>query len=64
MTTESQEPCEVLNKCPLCGGPLAPAVHTRLQYVCECGDCKTQVTVPASAWAIWRTKRSAPEESA
>jgi hypothetical protein len=49
-------PCEVLEVCPICSGPLE-AVYTRAhQKVCVCVDCHTSVTVPQSAWEIKKNK--------
>jgi len=51
------EPCDVLSICPLCGGEMEAEYHSRDQYTCKCKDCKTTLSVPKDAWAVWRTKR-------
>jgi hypothetical protein len=51
-------PCEVIEICPICSGPLE-AVYTRVhQKVCVCVDCHTSITVPQSAWRVKAAKNS------
>ena len=52
MATQSVEPCTILPWCPVCGGKMDLVHDGVTTKVCECVDCHTSITVPASAWDV------------
>jgi len=46
-----------LGYCPICYGTMEVVYSRNNQNVCVCVDCRTGVTVPATAWEIVRLKR-------
>jgi len=43
--------------CPICYGTMEVVYSRNNQNVCVCVDCRTGVTVPATAWEIVSLKR-------
>jgi hypothetical protein len=46
-----------LGYCPICYGTMEVVYSRNNQNVCVCVDCRTGVTVPATAWEIVSLKR-------
>lgn len=51
------DPCEFMPACPVCGGRMEKVYSRPHQQVCVCVDCRSDLTVPATAWAVLRHKR-------
>ena len=49
-------PCEVIDICPICSGPMEAVYMRAHQKVCVCVDCHTSITVPQTAWDIKKEK--------
>lgn len=50
-------PCDVVDVCPICQGPMEAVYSRAHQKVCVCVDCHTSLTVPTLAWTIRKQKQ-------
>ena len=56
-TLNDVAPCDVMPLCPICDGQMETVYARAHQKVCQCVDCASTLTVPASAWDIAAEKR-------
>ena len=54
-----EQPCEVMQVCPICDGRMETVYSRNQNKVCVCVDCHSGLTVPDTAWEIARVKRQA-----
>ncbi|HEX6163663.1 MAG TPA: hypothetical protein VFZ31_09875 [Vicinamibacterales bacterium] len=52
--------CDVVPLCAICDGRMETVYERSHQKVCQCVDCGTTLTVPATAWDIAARKRDDP----
>ena len=53
-------PCDVLPSCAICDGRMETVYERSHQKVCQCIECGSSLTVPATAWHIAERKRAEP----
>ena len=55
--SNSSNPCDDLPLCVICDGHMETVYQRSHQKVCQCLDCGSSLTVPATAWDIAARKR-------
>jgi hypothetical protein len=51
------EPNLPLPACPICTGRMELVYYRQTQAVCVCVDCRTGLTIPATAWDVAKESR-------
>jgi len=49
--------CDSIPNCPVCGGRMEAVYNRAHQQASACVDCRADLTVPASAWAVLNRKQ-------
>ena len=57
MPSDSPEPCETIELCPVCAGKMEIAYHTPKMKVCVCVECMTSLSIPNEAWDVAKRNR-------